>query len=92
MRRFREPPLAVLYDRLTRASERRSGIRLTPAEVDWFIVSGAYFQIVKAAAGIAFDEAVARIEERGDTIPQALLECRGEPHPNERKTMLESQK
>lgn len=70
-------PLADLYDRLCRALDKGTGIRLRPADVDWLIVSGAYQRILEAVAEVAFDEAVARIEARGQEVPEALLKGRG---------------
>ncbi|MEG3144198.1 helix-turn-helix domain-containing protein [Sphingomonas sp. RT2P30] len=65
---FSPHPLDALYGRITRKHEQGGTLQLSPEDLDWFVVSGAYAALLQAVARERFAVAAARIEARGGDL------------------------
>lgn len=75
-------PLERLHQRISRAAEKNRTLTMSPIDVDWFVVSGAYAKLLEAVANEAVRVARDRIEQRGDHLDLLELLC-GERKPDE---------
>ena len=61
-------PLATLHDRLSKKIEQGRAIQLSPNDLDWLVISGAYAALLEYVAREAFDASKRRLEAAGHDL------------------------
>jgi hypothetical protein len=77
-------PLEALHDKIQRKLERGTGLHLSPSDMDWFVVSGAYAALMNTVVERAFQRSAKRLADSGYDL--GFVGHGPTPNPEERGT------
>ncbi|MDF2812403.1 MAG: hypothetical protein K0S56_3434 [Microvirga sp.] len=61
-------PIESLHERLSSKIEKGRSVQLSPSDLDWLVISGAYAALLEHVAREAFDRSKRRLEAQGHDL------------------------